>query len=670
MEDDPNHRHCVHNPYYPFSGVAKWTLAKFLAENLTQAQINQSFSSADQLLSWIDILPTTSTWQTVQLEVQGYPTTSPIQLIWCDGLETVRSIISNPGFCEQYCFRPHRNSTEQQHMEKQKIFSSQEAFRIQDQLPVGVSIVPIIAASDKTPMTQHTSGLEMHPLFITIGNIDSDIRMKATSHAWQCVAFIPTPKFETHPDYQTILQARLWHKCVDLVFANLKNATLHGDFMVDPFDVDPWNLDRFQKRTKPLLLLGVHLPFWHDYWLSNPAIFLVPEVLHTLHKLFFDHILAWCKEVMGKDELDFCFKSAHKHISMRQFSGGGAEHRATPPDFVAAVPQSPVYTDTTIASMQAALDEFHTRKNAIGKSGSFGDAIRNSGAIIQYTIDVSERLLIMHCKQSFLRTNKQAKDFSKQVVQILDRDHKMLVPDKEMRFEAPRPVQNHFTTTALHITIASDSKQLSLANLSQLTCLPDIEQAITSEVAACMSYFGSIDLRSNFQSSVIMPSQVIQVHPPSDLFPYGNCDVVNLKIVRMVFKLHLTPFMMQDLHFNFLLTPLLYVQHFKVCQTPDEDPSTRMWMVERCLVETEQGTIRLGEVIPLTRVSHAAELVAVYEEKANHAISSYTSQESYFRFYLNHYANKEVYNVLHGEVDEDYFFHPDLDTAPPEFVVS
>lgn len=41
MEDDPNHKHCIHNTYYPFAGVAEWALAKFLAENLKQAQINQ-----------------------------------------------------------------------------------------------------------------------------------------------------------------------------------------------------------------------------------------------------------------------------------------------------------------------------------------------------------------------------------------------------------------------------------------------------------------------------------------------------------------------------------------------------------------------------------------------------------------------------------------------------
>ena len=79
-----------------------------------------------------------------------------------------------------------------------------------------------------------TGGLEMHPLFITIGNIDSEVCMAATSHAWRCVAFMPIPKFEVHSDYQTILQTRLWHSCVDIVTGNLKSAATVGALMSDP----------------------------------------------------------------------------------------------------------------------------------------------------------------------------------------------------------------------------------------------------------------------------------------------------------------------------------------------------------------------------------------------------------------------------------------------------
>ncbi|KAF8837316.1 hypothetical protein BDN67DRAFT_991809 [Paxillus ammoniavirescens] len=805
FKDDQYHTYRLFNPFYPFAGAAEWTLGKFLAENLTQAQINRflklkwfeehtkpTFMTADQLLGWIDNLPTTSTWQSVQFEIKGYPTASPIQLIWRDGLETARGIISNPIFTNNISFDPIKVQ-ENHDREYGEWFTGTDAFDIQDKLPTGATIVPIIAASDKTPVTRHTGGLEMHPLFITIGNIDSDIRMKATAHAWQCVAFIPTPKFETHPDYQTILQTRLWHKCVDLVFANLKSASLHSDYMTDPFGdiqhcftplvawtadlpeqlmiacvsknaspvteaslkqfgdgqrhaprtgemtlerifditqvVDPWNLDRFQKHAKAMLLTGVHLPFWRDWAHSTPSIFLVPEVLHTLHKLFFDHILVWCKEIMGKAELDLHFKAAHKRISL--------EHHdiqrkivpilagVTPPNFIAAIcciidfiyqAQSPVHTDTTIESMQASLNKFHHFKDAIieagarkGKSGvktdfyipklellqSFADAIKSSGVIIQYTADVSERLLITHCKKPFLRTSKQAKDFVEQVIQILDCEEKMrlfdlftllsnhgqslinsvvtkendeltssdpalawisrVVPTEEKQYEAPRPAQNHFvkgilstdTSTALHVTITPDCKRISLEELSQLTKLPDITQAVinyislqTPKVSACFSHFTSLDtwfkfrvqLRSTFRPSTILPSQLMQAYPPDGLFPLGNCDVVLLDSSDS-----------QNL-----------------CQTPDQDPSTRMWMVKRCVIETDQGFARLGEVIPLTRVSQAAELVLVYGQQADRVVTSHTSQELYHHFYLNHYADKEVYNSLHGSLDVEYYYTPDV----------
>ena len=41
MEDDPNHKYRMHNPYYPFAGAAEWSLAKFLAQNLTKTQITE-----------------------------------------------------------------------------------------------------------------------------------------------------------------------------------------------------------------------------------------------------------------------------------------------------------------------------------------------------------------------------------------------------------------------------------------------------------------------------------------------------------------------------------------------------------------------------------------------------------------------------------------------------
>ena len=95
-----------------------------------------------------------------------------------------------------------------------------------------------------------------------------------------------------------------------------------------------------------------------------------------------------------------------------------------------------------------------------------------------------------------------------------------------------------------------------------------------------------------------------------------------------------------------------------------------MWIVKRCFTQTEQATIHLGEVVPLICILYAAELVIVYGNKGDCTVSLYISQESYSHFYLNHYVDKEVYIILHGKVDKEYFYHPDLDTALPEVMVS
>ncbi|KIO01510.1 hypothetical protein M404DRAFT_28551 [Pisolithus tinctorius Marx 270] len=527
IEDDQYQKNCETNIYWPFQSHAEWRLGKFLVENLMQTQINiflklewlngqkPLFLSAHQLLEWMDTLPSGPKWQVMQLEVDGYNTEKKIKLIYRDGLEVVESLFGNPIFAQNMSFDPLHvwRNTEREYGEW---FMAHEATRIQDTLPEGTTIIPIIAASDKTPVTKHTGNLEMHPLFLTIANIDSDICMKATAHAWRCVAFMPIIKFDVHPDYQTILQARLWHRCMDIVMERLKCVANVGEFMMDAFEQqliaavarnaspitlatleqfgdptcqpphtkqytldrihqisrtggrrDPWKVDSFQKVAKANQLLGVQLPFFQNWQHSDPARFLVPKVLHSLHKFFWDHVLKWCKEVVGIDELNTRYKVHHKRVSFRHFASGilwatqmtGREYRdiqrTIVPMIAGAAPaamvqpiralmdffylaQRHVHTESSIRDMEASLAEFHATKNGILDTGaragkedfnipklelmlSFADAIRRNGGLIQYSADVSKCLLITHCKMPFTRTNRQS-NFAEQIVCLLDRE--------------------------------------------------------------------------------------------------------------------------------------------------------------------------------------------------------------------------------------------------------
>ena len=549
-----------------------------------------------------------------------------------------------------------------------------------------------------------TGGLEMHPLFISIGNIPGNIRMAATSHAWRCMAFMPIPKFSAAPKgCQTMLQARIWHRCVDIVTAGLKRLASKGGFMPDPHGdqrlcftplvawtadlpeqlmiacvsknaspvteatykqfgdahrssprtgeltleridtlretADPWQLKSFLSKARAKYLSGVHLPFWRNWRFANPSIFLLPEILHACLKFFFDHVLPWCKELLG-DELDARYKCHHKRVGVRHFVNGvlhvkqmtGREHHeiqrtiiamiagCVPPQFLRTVhalidfiyqAQSPVHTETSVREMELSLQEFHANKVAITEAGarktkaagakadfyipklelfhSFAAAIRHSGALIHHSADVSEHLLITHCKRPFERTSKN-KDFAEQIVRLLDREEVMhqfdiytllcssnipltnvinaenaevsatnpalswiahVLPEEQWQIQGPRPIRDHFITgiltdhaqAALHVTSRPDEANQSLADITMRYCLHDLEARyfdflrlrlhpddieLALRTFNCIALWNKfrIQLHSTFCPSKLLPSQVVQTKPPSEDFPYGCCDVV------------------------------------------------------------------------------------------------------------------------------------------------
>jgi len=205
----------------------------------------------------------------MKINTQGYVTKEPVYLFWHDALEVMWEIFGDPVFAQHMEYDPYQifEGTEREYGEW---MSGDEAYRIQvsqchllldrnykymqDQLPAGATIVPIVLASDKVPVTRMTGNIEMHPLFLTIANINSKVCMKATSHAWACVAYTPTPEFLTHPDFHSVLEACVWHRCVNIVCTGLKLATRVGTFMSD------CHIHTFPSRNSGLTLARLTSP--------------------------------------------------------------------------------------------------------------------------------------------------------------------------------------------------------------------------------------------------------------------------------------------------------------------------------------------------------------------------------------------------------------------------
>lgn len=161
---------------------------------------------------------------------------------------------------------------------------------------------------------------------------------------------------------------------------------------------DPDDLPAFFREAQRFRLNGVSKPFWRDFPLSCPSIFITPELLHYLHKEFWDHDVQWCLNIIGEEELDFRFSVLQPTVGSRHFKGGisklkqvtGRVHRdvqrylvgliagAAPSEVTAAIRslmdfryqvQAYLISDADIRLISAALEDFHANKHAIIEHG-------------------------------------------------------------------------------------------------------------------------------------------------------------------------------------------------------------------------------------------------------------------------------------------------------------
>ncbi|KAI6041728.1 hypothetical protein EDC04DRAFT_2601510 [Pisolithus marmoratus] len=356
------------------------------------------------------------------------------------------------------------------------------AWNLQDQIPTGPTLLGVILSSDKTNISVMTRNRMVHPLLLSLTNINADIR---NSHS------------------QLTIQLARPHESLDFVLKPLKVAVAVGVMMSDPIsnlhycftplvtyiadtpeqsllacispkaspvwiEADPNDFEEFLKVTKCYSLSGVHKPFWWNWPLSNPSKFLMPEVLHHFHHLFWDHDLQWCIVVLGPAKIDYHFSLVQRPVGYHSFGEGvskfkqvtGCDHRAmqryivgviagaVPPKFLLSInallsffylAQMPRFDHDTLARVKTALQTFHDTKTAIISSsrrqGSNGPLqhweipklellqhvvvlVHNSGAIMQWTADVTEHAHVTEIKQPTHTGNNQ--DYYAQIAWHLD----------------------------------------------------------------------------------------------------------------------------------------------------------------------------------------------------------------------------------------------------------
>ncbi|KZV91982.1 hypothetical protein EXIGLDRAFT_577075, partial [Exidia glandulosa HHB12029] len=112
---------------------------------------------------------------------------------------------------------------------------------MQGYYPEDITINPMLVTGDVTHVTNFSGDGKMHPIFVSSGHIDKDIRNQPSKRAFMIVALLPVPKFAKTKfanktqarDMPGRLRERLYHLCLTIVFQTAFTAARVPVYMAD-----------------------------------------------------------------------------------------------------------------------------------------------------------------------------------------------------------------------------------------------------------------------------------------------------------------------------------------------------------------------------------------------------------------------------------------------------
>ncbi|KAF8482331.1 hypothetical protein JB92DRAFT_3085801 [Gautieria morchelliformis] len=244
-------------------------------------------------------------------------------------------------------------------------------------LPLGARIAPVILASDKTQLSRFSGDKEAWPVYISVGHIAKSVRRQTSKRAMILLGYIPVTKLECLSEATRKDRAyRLFHyvsgkegvlmTCADnlvrrvfpILAAYLADypeqclVACHQENSCPICEIAPSDRGEpvvrghpvFHFHRNPTCTLkalktcrssmpspdirrlcprAVDKPFWEDLPHTNIFQCFTPDLLHQLHKgVFKDHLVKWCIQLAGAEEVDRRFQALPNHPGLRYFKKG------------------------------------------------------------------------------------------------------------------------------------------------------------------------------------------------------------------------------------------------------------------------------------------------------------------------------------------------------------
>ncbi|KAI9511044.1 hypothetical protein F5148DRAFT_975813 [Russula earlei] len=391
-------------PWAPFEDTDEWELVNWLINRVNKTGTDEFLklglvsptthlvTHAYSFFKKIDTLPAGSLWHTETfsftgdlLDENGEPTQDHFELWYRNSLQCVEELISNPMFEKYISYVPeciYEDSTGNTRV-YDEMWTADWWWEMQDKIPSGGVMCPVILASDKTQLSGFSGGHQAYPLYLTLRNISKSVRRKSSNHAVSLIGYIPTSEITCFSDPQ-IPKYRLFHAC--LKYLNMKKileplksagsnrtklicadgvirrifpilaayvgnhpeqclvagckenrcpictvpAKSRGDGFLFPL--------RSQLYTEQVLhleanghhppefsewgLRKVFSPFWAGMPHTDIFMCISPDILHQLFLGVFCHLLEWCAQLMGAKHLDECFEALPVYSGLKHFKHG------------------------------------------------------------------------------------------------------------------------------------------------------------------------------------------------------------------------------------------------------------------------------------------------------------------------------------------------------------